>query len=109
MTVIEASCPICGHVDLNPRDVVLVVFKPILTERSSYSFTCATCHEVVRKPAPADVVALLVAGGVVVTWNLVPVELVDADRTGRPITWDDVLDFARDVEDVEALDREVWG
>ena len=63
MTIIKATCPSCGDVELS-RDQVRLVVHP-LAERSFYGFTCTLCGDVVRKPAGDEVVRLLTMGGVV--------------------------------------------
>jgi hypothetical protein len=91
MTTIKATCPICGDVDLTPRDVTLTVTEP--TGSAQYSFTCPTCTDAVRKPADEDVVALLASAGVRITRTYVPAEALETHE-GRPLTYDDLLDFA---------------
>ena len=90
MTVIKATCPSCGDVELTPQQVRLVTSN--LPEGSYYSFTCEACGDLVRKPAGAEVVRLLRVGGVVVERVHVPAEALE-EHAGPPLTWDDVLDF----------------
>ena len=91
MTIIKATCPSCGDVELS-RDQVRLVVHP-LAERSFYGFTCTLCGDVVRKPAGDEVVRLLTMGGVVAERVLVPAEALER-HSGPPINADDVLDFA---------------
>lgn len=91
MTTIKASCPVCGDVELTPPQVRLVVCS--VRAWSSYSFTCPTCQDVVRKPAGDDVVQLLTSGGVPAEDWVVPGEALE-EHVGPGITWDDVLDFS---------------
>ena len=91
MTIIKATCPSCGDVELS-RDQVRLVVHP-LAERSFYGFTCTRCGEGVRKPAGDEVVRLLTMGGVVAERVVVPAEALER-HVGLPITADDVLDFA---------------
>lgn len=91
MTIIKATCPSCGDVELS-RDQVRLVVHP-LAERSFYGFTCTRCGEGVRKPAGDEVVRLLTMGGVVAERVVVPAEALER-HDGPPITADDVLDFA---------------
>ncbi len=79
MTIIKATCPICGDVELTKDEVRFVVSS--VADRSFYAFTCPVCQERVTKAAGEQVIKLLTIGG------LVP------ERVGAPVTWDDVLDF----------------
>ena len=100
MTTIKASCPVCGDVELTTKQVRLVVCtRP---ELSYYSFPCATCTDEVRKPADAEVVALLVSGGVVAEDWVIPAEALE-EHTGPTITYDDVLDFALQLDRVDLV------
>lgn len=100
MTTIKASCPCCGDVELTPPLVRLVVCT--VPDWSFYSFSCTTCHDEVRKPAGADVVKLLKAGGVVPEAWSIPAEALE-DHDGPMIGWDDVLDFALWLEDADLV------
>lgn len=91
MTVIKATCPSCGDVELTPQQVRLVTSN--VPDRSYYSFTCAACGDLVRKPAGAEVVRLLRVGGVVAERVHVPAEALEAHE-GPVLTWDDVIDFS---------------
>jgi uncharacterized Zn finger protein len=90
MTVIKATCPSCGDVELTPQQVRLVTSN--LPDGSYYSFTCEACGDLVRKPAGAEVVRLLRVGGVVAERVHVPAEALE-EHDGPPLSWDDVLDF----------------
>ncbi len=91
MTTIKASCPDCGEVELTPPDVSLMVCS--CAPLSYYAFTCNQCNTEVRKPADDHVVSLLVSGGVPAqVWDL-PDEALEP-KSGPPISYDDVLDFA---------------
>ena len=91
MTTIKASCPGCGEVELTSKDVTLMVCNH--APQSYYTFTCPKCSEAVRKPADDHVVSLLVSGGVPAqVWEL-PAEALEP-HTGPVITYDDLLDFA---------------
>lgn len=91
MTVIKASCPLCGDVELTPHQVRLVTSN--LPERSFYSFLCDGCGEQVRKPAGDEVVRLLTVGGVLAERVQVPAEALE-EHAGPKLTWDDVIDFS---------------
>ena len=90
MTVIKATCPSCGDVELTPQQIRLVTSN--LPDGSYYSFTCDACGDLVRKPAGAEVVRLLRVGGVVAERVHVPAEALE-EHPGPPLTYDDLLDF----------------
>ena len=90
MTIVRASCPMCGDVELIGSQVRLVTSN--VEERSHYSFTCPTCGDHVRKPAPVDVVRLLTAGGIRAERLQVPAEALE-EHYGSALSWDDVMDF----------------
>ena len=91
MTTIKASCPCCGDVDLTPPQVRLVVCS--VSAWSYYTFLCSGCNDLIRKPAAAEIVKLLITGGVVAESWTVPAEALE-EHDGPAIGYDDVLDFA---------------
>ena len=106
MTTIKASCPVCGDVELKPAQLRLVVCTR--SEWSYYAFSCTTCRDEVRKPADEEIVALLVSGGVSPERWEIPVEALE-EHLGPQITYDDVLDFALELERTDALAAFVVG
>ncbi len=90
MTIIKATCPVCGDVELT-HDQVRLVMHPV-RERSFYAFVCETCDDEVRKPAGPEVVRLLKLGGVVAETPDIPAEALE-DHSGLPMSMDEVLDF----------------
>lgn len=100
MTIIKATCPSCGDVELS-RDQVRLVVHP-LAERSFYGFTCTLCGEGVRKPAGDEVVRLLTMGGVVAERVQVPAEALERHE-GPPISADEVLDFSAWLRDASSV------
>ena len=90
MTIIKATCPCCGDVELT-REIMRLVVHPV-KERSFYSFTCPTCHDLIRKPAGSEVIRLLKLGGVEPERVDMPAEALEHHR-GAPLTQDDLLDF----------------
>ena len=90
MTTIKASCPLCGAVELGPRDVRLMVCTQ--APLSYYAFDCPGCRDEVRKNADEHVVSLLVSGGVQPTVWDVPAEALEAHE-GPSLSYDDLLDF----------------
>ncbi len=91
MTIIKATCPCCGDVELT-RDQVRLTVHPI-KERSNYSFVCPTCGDEVRKPAGTEVIRLLKMGGVVAIAVEVPAEATE-EHVGPALTEDECLDFS---------------
>lgn len=100
MTVIKASCPSCGDVELTPRQVRLVVCS--VEDRSFYSFSCSGCGDEVRKPAGTDVVALLRTGGVLPERWVIPAEVLEV-HDGPVLSSDDLLDFCLWLESADLL------
>ena len=99
-TIVKATCPRCGDVELTPADLELRICSASFA--STYHFTCTECENVVVKPA-ADgrVVTLLTSVGVpTVHWDL-PAELTEA-HDGPALTLDDLIDLRL------ALDSENW-
>jgi len=90
MTIIKATCPVCGDVELTHEQVRLVMHP--VRERSFYSFVCGLCDDEVRKPAGAEVIRLLKLGGVVAETPDIPAEALE-DHSGLPMSMDEVLDF----------------
>jgi hypothetical protein len=100
VTTIKTSCPMCGDVELTPAQMRLVVCNQ--PDRSFYAFSCTNCRDEIRKPADEEVVALLVSGGVIAeTWEI-PAEALE-DHLGPAISYDDVLDFALQLERIDRV------
>ncbi|MFN8079558.1 MAG: hypothetical protein U0Q19_08325 [Kineosporiaceae bacterium] len=91
MTIIKATCPCCGDVELT-RDQVSLTVHPV-KERSSYAFVCPQCGDEVRKPAGAEVIRLLKMGGVTAVPVDMPAEAAEVHE-GPQLTEDECLDFA---------------
>jgi len=104
MTLIKASCPSCGEVELTPADVSLMVCSH--APLSYYAFTCTGCQNEVRKHADDHVVSLLVSGGVPATVWEVPAEALEP-RVGPALSYDDLLDFAIGLNATDLLAAEV--
>jgi hypothetical protein len=100
MTTIKTSCPVCGDVELTQAQMRLVVCSR--ADWSYYSFACTTCHDEIRKPADEEIVALLVSGGVAAQHWVIPAEALE-EHSGSSITYDDILDFALDLDQVDLL------
>jgi hypothetical protein len=104
MTLIKASCPGCGEVELTPADVALMVCSH--APLSYYAFTCNGCGDQVRKPADDHIVSLLVSGGVPATVWDVPAEALESHEGAR-LSYDDLLDFALRLGETDYLAAEV--
>lgn len=104
MATIRAVCTDCGdEVDLQPRQITLVVAEDVATEApsaGSYGFTCPECERYVVKPADERAIGLLMAGGVepsrvggsVKTATRRPTH-PESPPDGARFTYDDLLDF----------------
>jgi hypothetical protein len=90
MTTIRAQCPTCGDVRLTAADLTVRVCSD--DDRGSYRFRCPGCEAPVAKPASAHIVELLVSSGVPLEMWRRPAELLE-NRSGPPLTPDDLLDF----------------
>jgi hypothetical protein len=104
MTLIKASCPGCGEVELTPDDVALMVCSH--APLSYYAFTCQGCGDEVRKPADDHVVSLLVSGGVPATVWEIPAEALE-EHEGPRLSYDDLLDFALQLGMTDCLAEEL--
>jgi hypothetical protein len=100
MTIIKATCPSCGDVELS-RDQVRLVVHPV-ADRSFYGFTCTLCGDSVRKPAGDEVVRLLTMGGVIAERVQVPAEALEV-HSGPPVSADEVLDFVAWISDAASI------
>ena len=100
MTIIKATCPVCGDVELTNEQVRLVMHP--VRDRSFYSFVCGTCDDEVRKPAGPEVVRLLKLGGVVAETPEIPAEALE-EHSGLPLSTDEVLDFISWIEGATAI------
>ncbi|MBI1376101.1 MAG: hypothetical protein GC157_01240 [Frankiales bacterium] len=108
MATIKATCPMCGDVDLTPRQVRVRVIEAIseCDSRSSYVFGCPQCRTDVEKPADDEVVRLLTSAGVRVERVAVPAEAREP-HDGGPIGYDDLLDLVLFLETHDAIAEEV--
>lgn len=99
-TIVKATCPRCGDIELTPPDLELrICSSPIA---STYVFTCTECEQVIVKPASdGRIITLLTSVGVpTVRWEL-PAELFET-HDGLPLTLDDLIDLRL------ALDSPDW-
>jgi hypothetical protein len=108
MATIKATCPMCGDVDLTPRQVQVRVVEALSEEHSrrSYRFDCPACHERIEKAADEDVVRLLCSAGVRVETVPVPAEAREA-HVGGPIGYDDLLDLVLWLERHDAISEDL--
>jgi hypothetical protein len=89
-TIVKATCPSCGDIDLTVHQLTAVVCAT--TNEGSYAFACPECTTSIVKPAAAHVVELLASAGVRVSVFELPAEL-EEPHTGDPFTHDDLLAF----------------
>lgn len=89
-TEIKATCPTDGEVTLRETGVLLTIMD--WGTGSTYTFFCPTCKEQIIKEAPADVIALL-ENVVHVKRVHVPLEIQEGNRSGPPLTTDDLMEF----------------
>lgn len=108
MATIKATCPMCGDVDLTPRQVRVRVVEAIVEtdSRRSYAFSCPVCQAEVEKSADDEVVRLLTSAGVRVERQAVPAEARESHH-GSPIGYDDLLDLVLWLETHEAIVEEM--
>lgn len=108
MATIKATCPMCGDVDLTPRQVHVRVVEAIEDDmsRRTYTFGCPQCHEDVEKSADAEVVRLLSTAGVEIVRVPVPAEARE-HHDGAAIGYDDLLDLALWLEHTDDLMAEL--
>ena len=102
VATIRASCPTCGDVELTSREVSVQVCAT--NNQGSYAFRCPSCLVAVSKLAEQRIVDLLVSSGVRLSvWSL-PAEL-DEPREGKPISYDDLLEFHQLLQEDDWLER----
>lgn len=99
-TIIKASCPVCGEIEMTSKDVSLMVCShPPL---SYFAFNCPCCREYVRRPADEHVISLLLSGGVRATVWEIPAEALEP-KLGPALTYDNLLDFSLALKDNKLL------
>lgn len=97
MALIRCSCPACGdpEVSLGPKAVTLCPTG----ERPWYAFVCPACGESVEKDADDRIIRLLTEVGVTMYSDpIYPEEIAHPELPA--ITWDDLIDFHRELEDM---------
>lgn len=107
MTSINASCPCCQDVTLEPPDITLIIIRPVINKRdlSYYIFRCPKCHDEVKKTASDSAQKTLINAGIAPELVEVPDEVYDARRDPfTRLTVDEVLDFTNlDQEGLQAI------
>jgi len=106
MATIKATCPMCGDVDLTPRQVRVVEAIEDGESRRSYAFACPACAVEVEKAADDEVVRLLTSAGVRVERIAVPAEARETHH-GGPVGYDDLLDLVLFLETHDTLAAEM--
>lgn len=99
MSTIQARCAVCGEQELTSGQVYLKVctHAPL----SYYGFVCPCCHDRVEKPADEVIVSLLIKAGVTAEVWEIPAEALEP-KSGNPISYDDILDFAIKLEESQS-------
>ena len=91
MTVVRATCPTCGDIDVYACDVTVRCCDE--TMAFAYRFHCPTCTMWMVRDAGDGVVAQLLQGGArTESWHL-PLEFYEHADRAAPINNDDILDF----------------
>ena len=107
MTIVNASCPCCQDVTLQPPDITLVIIRPVIDNRdlSFFTFMCPTCHDEVKKAASKEAQKMLQDAGTKTAFIEVPDEFNDTRRVpATRLTVDEVLDFKNlNEEELRAL------
>lgn len=98
-TIVRATCPACGDVELTVHQLSAIVCAT--TNEGSYAFQCPACGVAVVKEAEAHVVDLLASAGVRLSVYELPAELSEV-HTGPALTHDDLLAFH------ETLQKDDW-
>lgn len=99
---IRASCPSCGDLMLDARQVTVVWF-PRRTVLGYYRFICTECADVVCKgQSPAVLLEFRRAECQVEIINL-PAEVMEERPECGPLTEDDILDFMNDLQGEDNL------
>ena len=98
-TIVRATCPSCGDVELSVHQLSAILC--ITTNEGSYAFQCPQCGVAVVKDAEAHVVDLLVSAGVQLSVFELPAELTEV-HAGPAFTHDDLLAFH------ERLQQDDW-
>jgi hypothetical protein len=97
MTIIRATCPRCGKVEMGIAAISLQVNDE--NGLGQYRFDCPSCTAEIRKKAGKQSVAMLVAAGVSLqTSTPAPEPAAQAedratDQGALPFTLDDAIDF----------------
>jgi hypothetical protein len=89
-TIVRATCPTCGDVELSVHELAAIVCAT--TNEASYAFQCPSCATAVVKEAEGHVVELLASAGVRLSVFELPAEL-EEPHFGAPFTHDDLLAF----------------
>jgi hypothetical protein len=89
-TIVRATCPECGDVELTVQDLTATVYPS--SNEGAYAFICPSCDLDIVKNAESHVIELLVSAGVHLNVPSAPAEL-DEIHAGPPITHDDLLAF----------------
>lgn len=95
MIIIRTTCENCGEVLLRSMDIQLHLREE--DTASFYEFECPKCGKVGHGEADHHFVQILLANGVKPLESDVPEEFYEK-KDGRPICWDDILDFHNNIQ-----------
>ena len=96
MTAVRVSCPECGNVAVDTRDVTVRCCDE--TMHFAYRFLCPKCSMPIVKDADDDAVTLLLANDArTERWHL-PLEVYEHPIGAAAINTSDVLDFHESME-----------
>lgn len=91
-TTIRTNCPLCGEVDLRPKDI------KITPEKDAYVFICTgPCQRRVVKEADQKIIYLLETAGVATQEPPKPLEAIPANL--QPFGLDDIIDFHQNFDE----------
>jgi hypothetical protein len=90
-TRVQGRCPTCGPLTLLPRDFACALPSDA-DDKALAEFHCALCDGIVFSPlSPQEAKLLLLLGGRE-TDGVAPLELTE-ERSGAPVTLDELFDF----------------
>lgn len=111
MTTVRCTCPDCGDVQTVITNITVRLFEGRKDRDGEYRFICPSCHKIVLKPAPLNILNLLYSSGAPTEIVEPPLELLERPREedAAPISLDDIIDLGLALEDDEAWMRKLLG
>jgi predicted RNA-binding Zn-ribbon protein involved in translation (DUF1610 family) len=90
-SLVALACPCCGDLELRPSALHVTVFNPSAVHQ--VRFFCPSCTDEIVMPLTVTASDFLIRTlGVGFDEAVVPAEFLE-DKSGPPLTSDDVLDF----------------